>query len=185
MKKAITKQEAQDMLTGSLFLGCGGGGSDKIGQDLIDRSLAIGVSMCSLSDIDENGLLVTISPVGSPASKESYCGESTYTRIIELLEKKIADNPETLPQGKITGVIPCEIGAYSSFGPFLTAAKLDIPVVDAACDGRAHPLGTMGSLGLTGTVVQLGCGGNPEKGMYTEIEVIAAVDKASDFVRTA
>lgn len=91
MKKAITKQEAQDMLTGSLFLGCGGGGSDKIGQDLIDRSLAIGVSMCSLSDIDENGLLVTISPVGSPASKESYCGESTYTRIIELLEKKIAD----------------------------------------------------------------------------------------------
>lgn len=185
MKKAITKQEAQDMLTGSLFLGCGGGGSDKIGQDLIDRSLAIGVSMCSLSDIDEDGLLVTISPVGSPASKESYCGESTYTRIIELLEKKIADNPETLPQGKITGVIPCEIGAYSSFGPFLTAAKLDIPVVDAACDGRAHPLGTMGSLGLTGTVVQLGCGGNPEKGMYTEIEVIAAVDKASDLIRTA
>ena len=102
-----------------------------------------------------------------------------------MLEKKIADNPETLPQGKITGVIPCEIGAYSSFGPFLTAAKLDIPVVDAACDGRAHPLGTMGSLGLTGTVVQLGCGGNPEKGMYTEIEVIAAVDKASDLIRTA
>ena len=63
--------------------------------------------------------------------------------------------------------------------------KIDIPVVDAACDGRAHPLGTMGSLGLTGTVVQLGCGGNPEKGMYTEIEVIAAVDKASDLIRTA
>ena len=43
----------------------------------------------------------------------------------------------------------------------------------------------MGSLGLTGTVVQIGCGGDPKKGMYTEIEVIAAVDKAADLIRTA
>ena len=185
MKKMISKQEAQDMLIGSLFLGCGGGGSDQIGQDLIDRSIPIGVEMCPLSEIGQDELLVTISPVGSPASKESCCGEETYTRIIELLKKKLSDNPEILPQGEIAGVIPCEIGAYSSFGPFLTAAKLGIPVVDAACDGRAHPLGTMGSLGLTGTVVQIGCGGDPKKGMYTEIEVIAAVDKAADLIRTA
>jgi len=184
----ISMEDANNILYGSLFLGCGGGGSKAVGAGIIQKAVPKGVELISLEDLRQSGregLVVTISGVGSPASTTSYCGDESYTRVVELLKEKQAADP-SLPQGEIIGVIPCEIGASSSFGPFMTAAQLRIPVVDASCDGRAHPLGVMGSIGLEKLpepVVQVGCGGDPARNLYVEVQAVGEVNKAADIIR--
>lgn len=185
----ITRERAQNILFGSLFLGCGGGGSGKSGADTIDKTDGK-VYMMSIEEAKQLGrdaLFITISGVGSPASQEGYRGDDVYSRIIEIAKNLQKDNP-SLPQGEIRGLIPSEMGGASSFGPFMTSAQLGIPVVNTACDGRAHPFGTMGSMGLQTLdrpVVQVACGGNPQKNRYLEVSVIAAVDAASEIVRAS
>lgn len=186
----ISEKNASNILAGSSFLGCGGGGSVSTGRAIIDKTQGK-VDLISIEEArniaGKDGLFVTISPVGSPASTESYCDDDTYSKIISLLRAQQSANP-TMPQGDIVGLIPCEIGASSAFGPFMTAAQLGLPVVDASCDGRAHPLGVMGSLGLeklSVPVIQVGCGGNPDKNKYVEVSVIAAVDGAANIIRNS
>lgn len=185
----ITREKAQNILFGSLFLGCGGGGKMETGMNIIDKTDGK-VNMISMEEAKEFGrdaLFITISGVGSPASKDSYRGDETYSRIIEITKKMQNDNP-SLPQGEIRGLIPSEMGATSSFGPFMTSAQLGIPVVNTACDGRAHPFGTMGSLGLQAqskSVIQVACGGDPKKNRYLEVSVMAAVDSAAEIIRAS
>ncbi len=184
----ITRERAANILTGSMYLGCGGGGSSRRGQEIISKTegKVYMMSMEEAKQTPSGSLFITISGVGSPASPEGYVGEEVYTRIIELVKDLQKSNP-SLPQGEIRGLIPSEMGGASSFGPFMTSALLGIPVVNTACDGRAHPFGTMGSLGLQSLgrpVIQVACGGNPRKNRYLEVSVVAAVDAASEIVRT-
>lgn len=187
----LTRQQAIDILYGSLYLGGGGGGDIDTGMGIIDKTILSEeetVELIPFNEAPSDGIYVTISPVGSPASPDIHCGDDTFTRIIELLREKQAADP-TLPQGEIAGFIPCEIGASSSFGPFMSAFQLGKPVVDACCDGRAHPLGIMGSLGLQAKdedrVVQVGCGGNPERNLYVEVQTVASVNCASNIIRSS
>lgn len=187
----LTLEEGMYILYGSAFLGGGGGGAFSAGQEILHDITRYSISLVTLDEILESAsdddLIVTISPVGSPAAKESFCTEEDYRRIIELVQEKQKTNPE-LPQGNIVGLIPCEIGADSSFGPIRAAGLTGLPVVDAPCDGRAHPLGIMGSLGLEklGTpVLQVASGGNPDTNHHVEISVIAAVESAADLIRTS
>jgi hypothetical protein len=46
------------------------------------------------------------------------------------------------------GIIAAENGGHNSFGGWIIAASLGIPVIDAPADGRAHPTAMMGSMGL-------------------------------------
>lgn len=185
----ITRERAVNILSGSLFLGCGGGGHGKIGAETIDKTdgKVYMMSMEEAKQLGPDALFITISGVGSPASREGYRGDDTYSRIIEITKNLQKENP-ALPQGEIRGLIPSEMGGASSFGPFMTSVQLGIPVINTACNGRAHPFGTMGSLGLQALskpVVQVACGGNPQKNRYLEVSVVAAVDAASEIIRAS
>ena len=46
------------------------------------------------------------------------------------------------------GLIAAENGGHNSFGGWIPAAALSLPVVDTPGDGRAHPTALMGSMGL-------------------------------------
>jgi len=48
----------------------------------------------------------------------------------------------------IAGLISSENGAVGTINGWVQSALLGIPVIDAPCDGRAHPTGIMGSMGL-------------------------------------
>ena len=66
-----------------------------------------------------------------------------------------------------------------------------VRMVDAAdlCDGRAHPLGTMGALGLAADplyqTMQAACGGRSEDGTYIEVFSFGAVAATSQASRMA
>ncbi|MRN26332.1 DUF917 family protein, partial [Romboutsia ilealis] len=178
------KESIQDLLIGSLLLGGGGGGCPKEGEERALSALKLGnVELITIDELKErsrDGCIVTISGVGSPASDTAYYSDDVYPRILELLG--------TQSETPIAGFISCELGASSSFEPFIPAALSGLPIIDAPCDGRAHPLGVMGSLGLESsghTVIQAAAGGRPENKTYTELTVKGSVENTASLVRNA
>ena len=182
MKIGMT--EIAKILMGSQILGCGGGGDADEGFSTATEAIGKGtvelITMDELLARGEDGIIVTISGVGSPASEEAYYGPEVYPVILDALQNKV--------QKKIIGFIACEIGGSSSFEPFIPAALMNVPVIDAPCDGRAHPLGVMGALGLEKKgepVWQSAAGGKAENNKYIELLVSGSVESASNLVRNA
>ena len=188
----FTKEHAEYLSLGSLLLGCGGGGNVQQGINAYEAAFrnaeerGNNVEVITVEELaerhPEGGVVVTISGVGSPASPTAYTPPEYYPRLMELLQKQISD--------KIIGFIPCEIGASNTFEPFVPASILGVPIIDAPCDGRAHPLGVMGSLGLEKkqmSVVQCAVGGrkgeNGTAGQYMEISVNGSVESCAALVR--
>lgn len=176
----VDSNDIQKIAVGSLLLGCGGGGDISEGMAIAESALQKGrVQILPLSDITEtDGIILTISGVGSPASEEAYYSEKVYERILNLIQSQLND--------KVIGFIPCEMGASSSFEPFIPAAMLNVPVLNSACDGRAHPFGIMGSLGLEKTgreTVQAGAGGRKETNTYVEILLTGSIETTSELIR--
>ncbi|MCX7788329.1 MAG: DUF917 family protein [Spirochaetes bacterium] len=177
----ITEETIDSIVVGGCFLGGGGGGSMEAGRKLGRLALEVGIPEVILPDaLPQDSIVVTVSAVGAPAAKDQFCTPMDYVRTVELLSQR--------------GVHVCalntsENGGLASVNGWFQSAVLGIPVVDAPCNGRAHPMGTMGSMGLhrkEGYLsVQAACGGNPSKGLYTELVVTASILEASRLVRQA
>lgn len=179
----IDRKTIEELATGGVILGAGGGGSKEMGMKAGLASLEYGEpKMIPIDELGDGDIVVTISGVGSPASKGAYIENSYYNRIIELITKELGQKPAAL--------IPSEMGGSSSFGPFIASAINGIPILDAACNGRAHPLGTMGSMGLNETkgykTIQAAMGGDPAEDHLIEMTVKGSVpDTASLVLSTA
>lgn len=191
----FTKEHAEYLSLGSLLLGCGGGGNVQQGINAYEAAFRNAedrgnkVEIITVEELaerhPEGGVIVTISGVGSPATPTAYTPPEYYPRLMELLEKQLDGQ-------QVIGFISCEIGASNTFEPFVPASILGVPVIDAPCDGRAHPLGLMGSLGLEKKqlpVVQCAVGGrkgeNGTAGQYVEISVNGSVEACASLIRNA
>lgn len=97
--------------------GCGGGGDFNEGLSTAIEAIGKGevelITMEELKARGEDGIVVTISGVGSPASEEAYYSTDVYPVIVDSLREKV--------EQKIIGFIACEIGASSTFEPFIPA----------------------------------------------------------------
>ncbi len=132
--------DIEKLVMGSAILAGGGGGCVyeglKIGKLAVEMG---GVKILSIEEAPENCKAVTIATVGSQIMGRGVVYAVDYNKsVIELL---------SAVDSKI-GVIPCEVGGLNSICPFIPAVSLGIPVIDAPCDGRAHPTVLMGSMGL-------------------------------------
>ena len=92
-----------------------------------------------------------------------------------MTPKDIAKTVEILQKNcdfHIGGIITNEQGGEATVNGWLQAAVTGLPVVDAPCNGRAHPTGVMGSMNLHKipdyTTVQACVGGNPDTGNHIE-----------------
>ena len=130
----FSEKDVQCLSAGAHILGGGGGGQKSRGLKTAEDALQIGtVRMVDAADLCDGDILVTVSGVGAPSKKEAMYLTSHYLCALDLLEQQM-----DLP---IAGFIPSEMGASAAFGPFIAAAAKGLPIIDAACDGRAHPLG--------------------------------------------
>ncbi|MEE0740706.1 MAG: DUF917 family protein [Emergencia sp.] len=178
----INSNDIQKIALGSLILGGGGGGNIQEGLDTAAKALKLGkVEVLPLSEVaDRDGVVITISGVGSPASDTAFYSDDVYEKILHLIQTQL--------DKKIIGFIPCEMGGSSSFEPFIPAALLQLPIINSACDGRAHPFGIMGSLGLEkgeNYTIQAGAGGRKETDTYVEILASGSIESTSDLIRNA
>ena len=137
----LTRENGNQMLLGGWFLGGGGGGLPEGGREILDMVLATGpVRFVSLEDLAEDELLVTASLVGSPASPDSCVAQHHYQQVYDSFR---AADPRP-----IAAFVTNENGGHSITNGWMLAALTGQPMVDAACNGRAHPTGVMGAMGL-------------------------------------
>jgi DUF917 family protein len=181
-RRTITMEMGEAALLGGALLGGGGGGSMDKGRLNLQGALEAGeIVLVDIDDIPPDAILVTGSAVGAPAATEARVEPADYVRVVEILKENGCPDP--------AGFIPNECGGSSITNGWVPAALMGLPVVDALCNGRAHPTGTMGSMGLHRDPAyvsrQAAAGGDREKGMYLEIHAAGKLGAASSMVRAA
>ena len=128
-------QESIDPLAiGAWILGTGGGGSPYLAQLNLKRLYAQSKT-CRLmqpEELDDDALVAVVSKMGAPlVAQERLVDPAHLARAVRLMEA-YTGRP-------FTAIMSVEIGGGNALSPFLAAAELDLPVVDADAMGRAYP----------------------------------------------
>ena len=181
LAELILNQElVEAAVIGGAVLGGGGGGSMAWGRTGTMAVRMGNVRLVDIDDVDDDALLVTVSAVGAPAAKEAMVKPVGYVRAVQLL----AENANIKADGLITN----ECGGTATINGWLQSAILGIPVVDAPCNGRAHPTGAMGSMGLHTKKTMCPFRrllAETRKGRYVELVVQGEIERAASLVRQA
>ena len=180
MFKIETKEEGLNILYGGWFPGGGGGGLLDGGIAVLEEALSLGgICFADPDEIPEEGIVLTASLVGSPALGKASIGPKHFERTYQLYKEYTGT--------EISAFISNEAGAQSITNGWIASALSGIPMLDAACDGRAHPTGIMGSMGLDKLpdykTVQVAVGGDPDD--YYELTVSGDIQETSSVVRAA
>lgn len=178
----INKETIEAAVLGGAVLGGGGGGWIEEGRELARFAVEQGFrEILPIEDLPEDALLLTVSAVGAPSAGSAALKPLDYVRAVELFLEKTGI--------KVGGLISSEIGGLGIVNGWVQSALLNIPVVDAPCNGRAHPLGLMGSMALHRdkdyVSFQAAVGGNKAKGNRVEDFFKGSVQEISRLVREA
>lgn len=167
---------------GGAILGGGGGGSAVSGER--HARLATQYRPLYLTDLDDvpgDAVILTASMVGAPAAAEKYIDASAFVRSVELFLQNTGI--------RVGGIISNENGGESTVNGWVASAVLGIPLLDAQCNGRAHPTGVMGSMNLHKlegySTVMTAVGGNPETGRNLECVFTGPIGGTAKMVRLA
>lgn len=178
----LNRDMVEAAVLGGAVLGGGGGGAIELGRR--NGLLAVELGTPELVDLDDlaaGATLVTVSAVGAPAAPTACALPMHYVRAVELLREQ-GPTP-------IDGLISNECGGLATVNGWLQAAVLGVPVVDAPCNGRAHPTGLMGSIGLhrlEGYVaIQAAAGGEPAAGHYVELFARGRLERVAPLILQA
>lgn len=178
----LDKKSLEYAILGGTILGGGGGGSPEKGDEF--ASIAVNYTdlrLVDINDIDEDALLLTVSLVGALNAKDKWLYASDFARTIELFKNNC--------DIKLGGIITNENGGEATVNGWLQSALTGLPLVDAPCNGRAHPTGVMGSMNLhkekAYITTQSFAGGNPETGNYVEGVLKGTIEHTSKLVRMA
>ncbi len=176
----LTRENGEQILLGGWFLGGGGGGLPAGGREVLEQVLQTGeVYFLDPADLADDALIVTASLVGSPASKDSCVADRHYREVYARFCRESAT--------PIAAFTTNEAGAHSITNGWAISALTGIPMIDAACNGRAHPTGVMGAMGLHARpgyrALQTAAGGAGDREIA--ISVTGTVDNTSAAVRQA
>lgn len=176
----VDKELVRAAVYGGAVLGGGGGGAIEEGLRLGRLALEVGKPrLVTLDEMEDQAVLVTVSAVGAPAAADQYLEPMHYVRALQLLMAHL-DEP-------VAGLITNENGGLATLNGWFQSAVTGLPVVDAPCNGRAHPTGLMGAMGLNSVADyfsrQAAVGGNPETGRHVRLYVEGSLASASRLVR--
>ena len=165
-KLELNMDVLEEALLGGSILG--GGEGTSIDEAMMLGELALKISspvLLDIEDIDPDGTVVTCATVTCPHRKKApFASPRAHVRSIELLLESGLKRPAAL--------IPNECGSGGIVNGWLEAAILGLPLLDAPCNGRAHPTPEMGSMGLHlmqgYQTLQSFAGGDPAQGTYIE-----------------
>jgi len=165
---------------GGAILGGGGGGSLEEGRRLGRLALELGrPTILNVDLLPDDSLILTVSAVGAPSTNQHPI-ISHYVKTVRTMIDHL---------GAIGGLMTNELGGLAVVNGLVQSAILEIPLVDAACNGRAHPTGAMGSMGLSMDddfiSHQAAVGGLGEDGRYIEIYAKGSLPAVSKVVRKA
>ncbi len=141
MRRIESEQQGLNLIFGGAVLGGGGGGCVKEARKSLSWALSRSpINIISAEELEREMEIATVALVGPPSTKEEYPAPQAFIDAWEILQNNYAK--------KIGGIITNENGGFASINGFCQGAALDLPIVDIPCNGRAHPLGLMGAMGL-------------------------------------
>jgi hypothetical protein len=141
--RPVSVAEIESLAIGAWILGTGGGGSPY--QGLLNmRQLYRRGTVCRLldpADLADDDPVAVVSYMGAPlVGQERLQDPAVIARAVRMMEEHTGR--------RFRAVMPVEIGGGNAVVPFMAAALLDIPVVDADAMGRAFPEAQMTSFAI-------------------------------------
>jgi len=178
----LDRKTVEAMVFGGGFLGGGGGGSMEEGRRMGLLALEVGSPrLIPIDSLSPDAVLVTVSAVGAPGAPEKFVKPVDFVEAVKVLSGHLG--------AKIAGFISSENGGISTANGLIQSAFLGIPLVDSPCNGRAHPTGIMGSMGLNRQPdfisQQAAIGGNPQKSRRISLYVEGNLAQADGLIRQA
>lgn len=166
---------------GGAFLGGGGGGSIEMGMKFGMAAISSGIpKLVNICDIPGDGTILTVSMVGAPGAQNIHLEPAHFTKAVEIFTNRGI---------RIDALISNENGGFATVNGWYQSAVMNLPVLDAPCNGRAHPVGLMGGMGLQHRKNYISCqaaaGGKRENKNYLLIEVSGNIEAASEIIRQA
>jgi uncharacterized protein len=184
--RSLTANDVEAACLGGGVFACGGGGW--LDHGLQNGHLAVTLGrpkLADISDIPQEGLIVTISAIGAPMSDDFEMWPKDYLTAFEL----VRDAAETMYRSPVVGVMNAQNGYSSSVNCWLPASAFDLPVVDAAGDIRAHPTIKLGAMGYADDAafqtVQAVVGGKRNLGAYLEVVAKGSLFRTANILRSA
>ena len=143
--RTLLYDEIEPLATGAWILGAGGGGSPYDGflnlRELYRQGTRI--DLMAPDELADDDLVAVVSTMGAPlVGQERLADPELSIKPVQALEDYLGR--------KFRAVMPVEIGGGNGLEPFLVAAGMDIPVVDADAMGRAFPEAQMTSFSIHG-----------------------------------
>ena len=142
--RPVSLDEIESLATGAWILGTGGGGSPYLALLNMRRLYQEEGKLVSLLDpmaLGDDDLVAVVSNMGAPlVGQERLTDPRNIAHAVRLMED-YAGRP-------FVAVMSLEIGGGNAIQPFMAAALLDLPVVDADTMGRAYPEAQMTSFAV-------------------------------------
>ena len=141
--RPVSAAEIESLAIGAWILGTGGGGSPYLAL-LNMRKLyrkGVVVSLLDPMDLADDARVAVVSNMGAPlVGQERLTDPRTIALAVRMMEEYRGS--------RFDAVMSLEIGGGNSLQPFMAAAVLGLPVVDADCMGRAFPEAQMTSFAI-------------------------------------
>jgi hypothetical protein len=177
----LSEKDVEAIIFGGGFFGGGGGGEIAEGVKIAQLVLSLGdLHIASIDEVPEECYIATASLIGAP-SMRGYVKPYHMIRSAELFIDALGE--------ELCGFISSEVGGLTVTNGWVQSVLLGIPVIDAPADGRAHPSGVMGSMGLHKfrdyISLQTAVGGSKEAGTYVEMVIRGGLQVVDRIVREA
>ena len=141
--RPVSAAEIESLAIGAWILGTGGGGSPYLAllnMRKLYREGAV-VSLLDPRNLADDDPVAVVSNMGAPlVGQERLTDPRTIARAVTMMEEYLGQ--------RFRAVMSLEIGGGNALQPFLAAALLGLPVVDADCMGRAFPEAQMTSFAI-------------------------------------
>jgi uncharacterized protein len=130
----LTIEQLDDVALGAAVLGTGGGGDPYVGKLLAQQAMRRcgPVQIMDPDELGDDDLVIPSAMMGAPTVMLEKTPRGT-----EIVQAFLAIQ-EFLGQ-RAVATMPTEVGGLNSTTPFVVAAELGIPLVDADMMGRAFP----------------------------------------------
>jgi DUF917 family protein len=176
----LDERRLRELVYGGAVLGAGGGGSIEAGLAAGRETLALGSPrLVRIDELSPTTLIATLSIVGSMGGMSGAQPSPQHGLALRQLAK--------LEKKHIGAIIASEVGPQAVTYGWRESAIAGIPIVDAPCNGRAHPLGVMGSLGLNRSPSHIAgvvaIGRNAGGSNYVHLSLRNSATKAGKMIR--
>lgn len=141
----LNETDLESIATGAGILGTGGGGSPYLAFLMVREQLRAGrkVRVTATDDLSANDQILPLGGIGAPTvGIERLDNGDEGSRLVNAIEN--------VTNKKVTALVADEIGGGNGLIPMLTAAQLDLPVIDGDGMGRAFPETQMTSFFIYG-----------------------------------